>query len=134
MQNVSREDHSLWEELSLYGWSPVLEIWIQLLHYIQKQHIAPWSNPMLLNCTPSVQWSFPLKWAVWPDWAIYWTLGNFSKPLATINLPKSLTFFGNFCKDVKILNFSNEIIFGQLFGHLATFYLSHWQWVWVLLI
>ena len=25
---------------------------------------------------------------VWPDWAIYWTLGNFSKPLGTINLPK----------------------------------------------
>ena len=26
--------------------------------------------------------------AVWPNWAIYWTLSNFSKPLATINLPK----------------------------------------------
>ena len=26
--------------------------------------------------------------AVWPDWAMYWTLGNFLKPLATINLPK----------------------------------------------
>ena len=25
---------------------------------------------------------------VWPDWAIYWTLGNFSKPVATIILPK----------------------------------------------
>ena len=24
---------------------------------------------------------------VWPDWAIYWTLGNFSKPVATISLP-----------------------------------------------
>ena len=29
---------------------------------------------------------------VWPDWAIYGTLGNFSKPLETINWPKSLTF------------------------------------------
>ena len=29
---------------------------------------------------------------VWPDWAIYWTLGNFLKPLATINLPKFPTF------------------------------------------
>ena len=29
--------------------------------------------------------------------AIYWTYGNFSKPLATINLPKSPTFLGNFC-------------------------------------
>ena len=27
--------------------------------------------------------------SVWPDWAIYWTLGNFSKLLETINLPKS---------------------------------------------
>ena len=54
------------------------------------------------------------KAPVWRDWAIYWTLGNFSKPLVTINLPKSLTFLGKFCKDVKIFNFSNEIIFGQL--------------------
>ena len=34
--------------------------------------------------------------AVWPDWAIYWTLGKFLLPLATINLPKSPTFLGNF--------------------------------------
>ena len=26
----------------------------------------------------------------------FWTLGNFLKPLATINLPKSPTFLGNF--------------------------------------
>ena len=42
---------------------------------------------------------------VWPDWAIYWTLDNFLKPLATNNLPKSTTFFGNFCKCVKIYHF-----------------------------
>ena len=40
--------------------------------------------------------------------------GNFSKPLATINLPKSSTFLGNFCKGVYIIHFSSEIIFGQL--------------------
>ena len=51
---------------------------------------------------------------VWPDWAIYWTLGNFLKPLATINLPKSPTFLGNFCKFVKKIHFAREIIFGQL--------------------
>ena len=45
--------------------------------------------------------------SVGPDWAIYWTLGKIEKPLATINLSKSLTFLGNFCKGVKI-------IFGQL--------------------
>ena len=44
----------------------------------------------------------------------FWIMGNFSKPLATINLPKSFTFLGNFCKGVKIFNFSSEIIFGQL--------------------
>ena len=44
----------------------------------------------------------------------FWTLGNFSKPLATINLPNSPKFLGNFCKGVKIYNFSTEIIFGQL--------------------
>ena len=62
---------------------------------------------------------------VWPEWAIYWTLGNFSKPLATINLPKHLTFLGNFCKGVKIIHFTSEIIFGQLYRHLATFYWPH---------
>ena len=42
----------------------------------------------------------------------FWTLGNFLKPLATINLPKSPTFLGIFCKGVKISHFSSEIIFG----------------------
>ena len=56
-----------------------------------------------------------ISWpAVWPDWPIYLTLGHFSKPLATINLPKSPTFLGNFCKGVKIFNFYIEIIFEQL--------------------
>ena len=50
-----------------------------------------------------------------PESAIYWTFGNFLKPLATINLPKSPTFLGNFCKCVKIYHFSSEINFGQLF-------------------
>ena len=63
------------------------------------------------------------SWSVWPDWAIFCTLGNFFKPLETINLPKSLTFLGNFCKGVKILNFSSEIIFGQLLQTFGNFYL-----------
>ena len=40
-------------------------------------------------------------------------LGNFLKPLATTNLPKSYTL-GIFCKGVKIYHFSREIIFWQL--------------------
>ena len=59
---------------------------------------------------------------VWPDWAIYWTLGDFLKTLATINLPKSL--LGNFCKGVKIYHFSSEIIFGQRLLTFGDFYLS----------
>ena len=51
---------------------------------------------------------------VWPDWAIYWTLGKFLKHLAIIILPKSPTFISNFCKNVKIYHFSCGIIFGQL--------------------
>ena len=39
------------------------------------------------------------------DRSIYWTLGNFLKPLATITSPKSPTFIGNFCKGVKIFIF-----------------------------
>ena len=49
------------------------------------------------------------------DWAIYWTLGNFSKPGERISLPKSHTFLGNFVKVSKIFNFTSEIIFGAIF-------------------
>ena len=52
--------------------------------------------------------------SVWPDWVIYCTLGNFAKPMATIILPKSPTFLGNFCKCVKTFHFYSEVIFGQL--------------------
>ena len=62
---------------------------------------------------------------VWPDWAIYWTLGNFLKPLATINLPKSPTFLGKFWKGVKIFHISSEITFGQLLQTFGDFFWSH---------
>ena len=52
--------------------------------------------------------------AVWSDWVIYWHLGTILKPLATINLSKSPTFFEIFCQGVKIDHFSSEIIFRQL--------------------
>ena len=55
--------------------------------------------------------------AVWPDSAIY----------STINLPKLPTYLSNFCKGVKIFHFSSEILFWQLYRHLATFYWSHCQ-------
>ena len=40
--------------------------------------------------------------------------GQLLKPLAAINLPKSPTFLGIFCKGDKILIFSSKMIFGQL--------------------
>ena len=53
------------------------------------------------NCITNKATHFPSKnisnvlalQPVWPDWAIYWTLGSF---LITFNLPKSPTFLGNF--------------------------------------
>ena len=57
--------------------------------------------------------------------AIYWTLGNFLKPLDSINLPKSPTVLGNFCVGVKIFNFSSEIIFGQLLWTFGKFFSGH---------
>ena len=59
------------------------------------------------------------------DWAIYWTLGNFLKPLTTINLSKSPTFLSIFCKGVKIYHFSSEIIFRQLLYTFGNFFWSH---------
>ena len=49
-----------------------------------------------------------------PDWAIYWTLGNF---FGTINLPKSLTFFGIFCKGVIFLVKSFWATFINIWRH-----------------
>ena len=63
---------------------------------------------------------------VWPDCF----LGKQSKPVVTIILPKSLTLLGNFCKNVKIIHFSCEIIFGQLlltFGNFLLVRLSRSQ-------
>ena len=47
-------------------------------------------------------------------WVDLLDFGQVLKPLATINLPKSPLFLGNFCKGVKSYHFSTEIIFGQL--------------------
>ena len=52
--------------------------------------------------------------------------GYFLNTLATINLPKSPTFLGNFCKGVKTFHFSSEIIFGQLLLTFGVFFWSHW--------
>ena len=60
---------------------------------------------------------------MWPDWAIYWTLGNFLKPLVTFNLPKSPTFLSNFCKCVKSIIFPVKSFLGNFNRHLAIFFM-----------
>ena len=57
---------------------------------------------------------------MWPNWAIFCSLGSFLKPLATINLLKLPTFLG-----VKFYHFSSEIIFGQLLQTFGNFIWSH---------
>ena len=64
-------------------------------------------------------------WAVWPDWVNYCTLGNFSKPMATIILPKLPTLLGNFLKMTKSFMFPVESFLGNFYRHLVTFYWSH---------
>ena len=61
---------------------------------------------------------------MWPDLAIYWTLDNFFKSLATIDLPKSPTFLDNFCKGLKIYQYSSEIILGN-FLDIWRFFSGH---------
>ena len=64
-----------------------------------------------------------MLYSVWPDWTIYSTYGNFSKPVATIILPKSPTFLYYFCKGFKNFHFSSEIIFWKLLWTFENFLL-----------
>ena len=66
-----------------------------------------------------------IRRSVWPDWAIYSTLGNFFKPLATINLPQSSPFLGNYFKGVKSFIFLVKPFLGNFYKHLAIFIWSH---------
>ena len=56
-----------------------------------------------------------------PDLVNLLDLRQLLKPLATINLSKSPTFLGNFCKDVKIYHFLLKSSLGNLYRHLAIF-------------
>ena len=85
---------------------------------------CPWKNAELAVYVRRDKQSCCCQ-AVWPDWAIYSTLGIFLKPLATINLPKSLTFLDNFYKGVKIFIFLVKSFLGNFYWHLAIFFWSH---------
>ena len=67
-----------------------------------------------------------MLYTVWQNWAIYWTLHNFSKPLATINLPKSSTVLGIFVKVSKSIIFLMKSFLGNFNRHLVIFFWSHW--------
>ena len=61
-------------------------IWTRVSPYVSEATAAPQRLPkMTFDSLP-----------VWPDLAIFWTLGNFLKPLATINLPKSPSILRQF--------------------------------------
>ena len=53
---------------------------------------------------------------------------TFSKPLATMSLHKSPTFFGNFCKGVKIFNFSSKIDYWTTFIDIWRLFTGHTGW------
>ena len=57
---------------------------------------------------------------MWPDWAIYWTLGNVLKPMAKVcpNLPHSWAIF---VKVSKSLFFLVKSFLGNFYRHLVTF-------------
>ena len=60
---------------------------------------------------------------VWPDWAIYWTFGHFSKPLFCPKLPHSQAIF---VKVSKSWIFLVKSFLGYFYRHLAIFDWSHW--------
>ena len=114
---------------------PCHKIMPKLLKMLQKQaknvgsgkEIVRPSDKCILTTFLLIFWhhsSHPSRHPVWPDWAIYWTLGNFLKTLATFNLPKSFTFLGNFCKGVKSFIFLVKILLGNFYRHLAIFFWS----------
>ena len=70
-------------------------------------------------------YAFSKTQAVWPDWAIFCTLGNHSKPVATIFLPKSPTLLGN-NKASNSFIFLLKSFLGNFYRQFAIFIWSHW--------
>ena len=62
---------------------------------------------------------------VWPDCAIYCTLGNFSKPVASIILPIIAHIFRQFLLSCQTLSFFWWNHLGNFYSNLATFNWSH---------
>ena len=69
---------------------------------------------------------------VWPDWAIYCTLGNFSKPVQQLFCQNRQHFKAIFVKVSKSVIFlvksflGNLSFLGNFYRHWATFHWSRW--------
>ena len=124
-QNFDKSDHSFASNIEIRFSSFSCTSSICFRDYLRNsENVSVFLNYLVSVVVPIIQmlkfkmrqcssYIFDLaRQAVWPDRAIYWTLGIFSKPLATINLPKSPTFLGKF---------SSKIIFGHFYRHLAIF-------------
>ena len=94
-------------------------LWIDVIEQLHGANTAKRFAPL----KTAKLWVLCSSQSVRPDWAIFCTLGKFLKPLATTNLPKSLTFLGNICKGVKSYHFYSEIIFGQFLQTFGEFFL-----------
>ena len=62
---------------------------------------------------------------MWPDWVIFWTLGNFLNPLATVNLPNLPHSEAITVNVSKSFIFLVKPFFGNFYRHLAIFIWSH---------
>ena len=77
-------------------------------------------SPLLGTDGTLPRWLAP----VWPGLVIFCPLGNHSKLVAIITLPKSPTSLGNFCKGVKIIHFLVNS-FWAIFIHIWRFLSDH---------
>ena len=67
-----------------------------------------------------------LNWSlVWPDWAIYWTLDKFLKPLATINFAQISHILRQFLDRCQNLQFFYWNHFWAIFTDILRFFSGH---------
>ena len=67
--------------------SPSIWANIERIFLTQTKFLVIYGNKIFVKLATGFVATPPRFSRVWPDWAIDWTLGNFSKALATINLP-----------------------------------------------
>ena len=68
------------------------------------------------------------QWLVWPDWAIFCTLGNFLSLWQQLIVPNCPCYLAICVKVSKSFIFLVKSFYDNFYRHLATFYWSHWWW------